>query len=70
MIELFLYDQQHNPYQHNELMKLKYINLDFVKPDKDCKSCDLHDDYTCFECESFQVIFLKCLDEGKLAKSS
>ena len=36
-------------------MKLKYINLDFVKPDKDCNSCDHHDDYTCFECESFQV---------------
>mgnify|MGYP003134706553 FL=1 len=36
-------------------MKLKYINLDFVKPNKDCNSCDHHDDYTCFECESLQV---------------
>jgi hypothetical protein len=34
---------------------MEYINLDFVKPDKDCVSCDHYDDYTCFECESIQV---------------
>jgi len=33
----------------------KYINLDFIKPDKDCVSCDHHNDYTCFFCEDVQV---------------
>ena len=34
---------------------MKYIDLDFVKPDKDCVSCDHHNDYTCFSCEDIQV---------------
>ena len=31
------------------------INLDFVKPNKDCNTCDHHNFYTCFECEWIQV---------------
>ena len=34
---------------------MEYINLDFVKPDKDCVSCDHINGYTCFECEDVQV---------------
>lgn len=34
---------------------MEYINLDFVIPNKDCKSCDHHNDYTCFCCEDLQV---------------
>ena len=33
----------------------EYINLDFVKPNKDCNSCEHINDYTCFECEHLQV---------------
>ena len=33
----------------------KEINLDFVKPNKDCNTCDHHNFYTCFECECLQV---------------
>ncbi len=33
----------------------KYIDIDFVKPDKDCKICDQVNDYVCFDCESIQV---------------
>ena len=33
----------------------QYINLDFVKPDKNCNSCDHYNDYTCFGCEDVQV---------------
>ena len=33
----------------------KYIDIDFVKPDKDCKACDHINDYVCFDCESSQV---------------
>ena len=34
---------------------MKYIDIDFVKPDKDCKICDQVNDYVCFDCESIQV---------------
>ena len=33
-------------------------NLDLlahIKPSKVCKTCDAHNNYTCFECESLQV---------------
>ena len=33
----------------------EYIDLNFLKPNKDCNSCDPRDDYTCFECEDLQV---------------
>ena len=29
---------------------MKYIDLDFIKPNKDCVSCDHDNDYTCL-CE-------------------
>ena len=30
--------------------------LKHVKPNKDCsQGCDIHNDYTCFECEDIQV---------------
>ena len=32
---------------------MKYIDLNFVKPNKDCEVCD--QEYVCFECESIQV---------------
>ena len=28
---------------------MKYIDLSFIKPDKDCEVCD--QEYVCFECE-------------------
>lgn len=37
---------------------MKYIDLDFVKPNKDCtQGCDNITDnaYVCFECEHIQV---------------
>jgi hypothetical protein len=34
---------------------MKYINLNFVKPNKDFNSCDYYNDYTCFSCEDVQV---------------
>ena len=37
---------------------MKYINLDFVKPNKDCtQGCDNITDnaYVCFECEDIQI---------------
>jgi hypothetical protein len=35
----------------------EYINLDFVKPNKNCNSCDniTDNDFVCFPCEDFQV---------------
>tara|TARA_B110000046_G_C12793785_1_gene314236 strand:+ start:37 stop:387 length:351 start_codon:yes stop_codon:yes gene_type:complete len=34
----------------------RYMTLDSVKPDKDCtQGCDIHNDYTCFECEDIQI---------------
>ena len=36
-------------------MKLKYINLDFITPSKDCDECDFINNYCCFECEHDQV---------------
>jgi len=33
----------------------KYIDLEFVKPNKDCEVCDHVNDYVCFDCESVQV---------------
>tara|TARA_R100001369_G_scaffold90922_1_gene130806 strand:- start:255 stop:497 length:243 start_codon:yes stop_codon:yes gene_type:complete len=38
--------------------KMKYIDLDFVKPNKDCtQGCDNITDnaYVCFECEHIQI---------------
>ena len=37
---------------------MKYIDLDFVKPNKDCtQGCDNITDnaYVCFECEDIQI---------------
>jgi hypothetical protein len=34
---------------------VKYIDIDFIKPNKDCKICDQVNDYVCFDCESIQV---------------
>ena len=34
---------------------MQYLNLDFIKPNKDCKVCDHINDYVCFDCESIQV---------------
>ena len=34
---------------------MKYIDLDFIKPDKDCDQCDFINDYCCFECEHIQI---------------
>ena len=34
---------------------MKYINLDFIKPDKDCDQCDFINNYCCFECEHIQI---------------
>ena len=36
-------------------MDKKYIDLDFLKSNEDCKSCDHINDYVCFDCESLQV---------------
>jgi hypothetical protein len=36
-------------------MQYKFINIDFVEPDKDCKLCDHENDYVCFDCESEQI---------------
>ena len=34
----------------------RYMTLDSVKPNKDCtQGCDIHNDYTCFECEDIQI---------------
>ena len=35
--------------------KMKYIDLDFIKPDKDCDQCDFINNYCCFECEHIQM---------------
>ena len=32
-----------------------YLDIDFIKPNKDCKTCDQINDYVCFDCESIQV---------------
>ena len=32
-----------------------YLDIDFIKPNKDCKTCDHINDYVCFDCESIQV---------------
>jgi len=34
---------------------MEYIDLDFIKPNKDCDICDHINDYVCFDCESIQV---------------
>ena len=33
----------------------EYIDIDFIKSNKDCKICDHINDYVCFDCESIQV---------------
>ena len=33
----------------------KYMNIDFIEPDKNCNQCDSINDYCCFECEHIQV---------------
>ena len=33
----------------------KYMNIDFIEPDKNCNQCDSINDYCCFECEHEQV---------------
>ena len=34
----------------------RYMTLKSVKPNKDCiQGCDIHNDYTCFECEDIQI---------------
>ena len=34
----------------------RYMTLKGVKPNKDCtQGCDIHNDYTCFECEDIQI---------------
>jgi hypothetical protein len=39
----------------NKRRIMKYINIDFIIPNKDCKICDYINDYICFDCESIQV---------------
>jgi len=34
---------------------MKYINLDFIEPNKDCNLCDFENDYCCFDCEHQQI---------------
>ena len=36
---------------------MEYINLDFLKPNKECDICDniTDNNYICFECEHYQV---------------
>ena len=41
--------------KEKEFKMSEEINLDFVKPNKDCNTCDYHNFYTCFECEWIQV---------------
>jgi hypothetical protein len=36
-------------------MQYKFIDIDFVEPNKDCELCDHENDYVCFDCESEQV---------------
>jgi|DEB0MinimDraft_6_1074348.scaffolds.fasta_scaffold312458_2 hypothetical protein len=36
-------------------MQYKFIDIDFVEPNKNCKLCDHENDYVCFDCESEQV---------------
>ena len=33
----------------------EYIDIDFIKSNKNCKICDHINDYVCFDCESIQV---------------
>ena len=33
----------------------RYTTLTSIKPIKDCKTCDHHNDYTCFEHEHEQI---------------
>ena len=34
----------------------RYLTLESVKPNKYCnQGCDIHNDYTCFECEHNQI---------------
>ena len=32
-----------------------YWELDFTKPNKDCNTCEIDEDYTCIACEGEQV---------------
>ena len=34
---------------------IKYIDINFVQPSKDCDICDYINEYVCFDCESEQV---------------
>ena len=34
---------------------MKYIDLDFIKPNEDCDLCDFINNYCCFECEHEQM---------------
>ena len=34
---------------------MEYIDINFVKPNKDCKTCDHINNYVCFDCENIQV---------------
>ena len=36
-------------------MSKKYINIDYIKPNKICYDCDYDNNYVCFNCENEQV---------------
>ena len=42
-----------------DLVDAYYASGNELKPDPDCKVCDVHNDYVCFDCELNQMELLK-----------
>jgi len=34
-----------------KLIGYEYFDISFLKPDKDCSTCDIYNDYVCSHCE-------------------
>ena len=53
--EARIYEEKKKQNKQKKIIADRYTTIQTLKPIKDCKSCDFHNNYTCFDHEDEQI---------------